>query len=1428
MLDEILFAHERRTNRIALATGSETIASWTIPDEGVRDEPEWTVETSRSRMQGMAFVGPERLLTVHELGSVVLWQWPSADTEEATPEVVWERRFELEPCAFARSFSSSGAIRVAIGDRRGRLIMFVFEGSDEPSLGVADAHESDVTDLTFATDGHRLASAGRDRLVRVWSTALDSSSETTLPAGPGEGIDLSDETATSRQEGEDAPTSPETPPEGDGAPAEGKAPEEGGEAGSNASSKVSGTEVPSGAAMESIATLEGSQGWPLTLAFDGSAERIAAGSMDNGVYLWDLRDDDPLQAATVQHNNWITDLDWSPEESRLASGSWDATVGLFKTENLEATYRFQLHADFVSTVHFVPDTDVLISASYDGSLAFWNWQNGELQAHREGHDDWIETLHPLSDDRVATISSDATIRIWDVDSQESVARLGDAVEAFDLGRGVDFSDYIDLEELATDELGEPDDTPAVAGAVHELGGEDRPGSGGDDSAQTAVGLLEHAIDESERGEGEGVGNLESPDEQEGQAPSEEDSAKLLEAQLDGHDVSDEDDEDEESSEHTEDNTGADPDASLEPDDIDVSSSPGELEDRIRNVEEENFDLVSPDMEVGDEEGDEEESIDLTDSSPDDREASGASEVDDLDPDVSVQPSDADTTTKGRRADREGAIEPDVSAADASTEAASKASARETRSTDSSASETETETSESEDDDESTSASAKAEAAPGRDDASHATSDRDTSNTAETPDSEGSEPASEASSHEEASPGAPEPSLAPGSEEMSDGEPGSTAPGRPAEASAPAGLNAGEETVQKIDGSEETSHEGPAPPTPDASGTEGESTSSSSRAEERTSTETTGTVDEDDTSPSPGEERSTLSGDEEGTLPPPSSDHQTDDMQSVGESDSEDEPSGSSPETSETSEEANTEPVAPSEETSRTTASMGSAPDGSDTASPRTSEDGDEVPRRGTEPMHSLEDEEESSDSSSSKRQSSEARADTARMGSFDEDSSDDSGRTGTKQMGSIPEPDSSGGDDTSNETGGGPSLPTPAEVDVPDDLDGAEASTESTTSSSDATAETSDASDSIRNRLSKLKDRTSGGETASSSDSETKPTSSRSDDPSEIEDTTASALWEDRPHPGRATDAPESETSAESSSDAIDEPEPSGTFEASHDFQTPHGWVYSVAQQPGGELVATCGGDGDVCLWSLSGQRRHALPTQSDGLNQVAFSPDGRIVAAAGDDTRLHLWLLPAPDPESTTLDHVRHTKLDEHDSWVTSVEIDSTGRRMITGSYDGTARLWQLEDGTCLSTLQGHETPVADVTFAGDEAVTVSHGGRVDIWSADGEPTDAFEGYDQISSVDASDDRIVWTTESGGVYVYDGIATTELQSHREDARDATIDERGAMATVGADARVYLYPPGEQTAEQVLRADAPLWCVHRRGPRVTIGDDDGRISVYER
>src|SRR5260370_12061219 len=55
------------------------------------------------------------------------------------------------------------------------------------------------------------------------------------------------------------------------------------------------------------------------------------------------------------------------------------------------------------------------------------------------------------------------------------------------------------------------------------------------------------------------------------------------------------------------------------------------------------------------------------------------------------------------------------------------------------------------------------------------------------------------------------------------------------------------------------------------------------------------------------------------------------------------------------------------------------------------------------------------------------------------------------------------------------------------------------------------------------------------------------------------------------------------------------------------------------------------------------------------------------------------------------------HERGVTSVAFSPDGRRVVSGSHDGTLRLWDAASGAELHCLRGHENSVNSVAFSPD-----------------------------------------------------------------------------------------------------------------------------------
>jgi WD40 repeat protein len=110
-----------------------------------------------------------------------------------------------------------------------------------------------------------------------------------------------------------------------------------------------------------------------------------------------------------------------------------------------------------------------------------------------------------------------------------------------------------------------------------------------------------------------------------------------------------------------------------------------------------------------------------------------------------------------------------------------------------------------------------------------------------------------------------------------------------------------------------------------------------------------------------------------------------------------------------------------------------------------------------------------------------------------------------------------------------------------------------------------------------------------------------------------------------------------------------------------------VAFSPDGKTLASGHRGGTIKLWdSATGEERATLEQgHGDSDRYVAFSPDGRVLAAANYyEGTVTLW-------DAVTGKY--RARLDGHALYVSCVAFTADGKKLASGSYDKTVKLWEV-----------------------------------------------------------------------------------------------------------------------------------------------------------
>jgi len=128
--------------------------------------------------------------------------------------------------------------------------------------------------------------------------------------------------------------------------------------------------------------------------------------------------------------------------------------------------------------------------------------------------------------------------------------------------------------------------------------------------------------------------------------------------------------------------------------------------------------------------------------------------------------------------------------------------------------------------------------------------------------------------------------------------------------------------------------------------------------------------------------------------------------------------------------------------------------------------------------------------------------------------------------------------------------------------------------------------------------------------------------------------------------------------------------------------------------------------WSSGWGERTVLRGHTGPVSAFAFSPDGTRVLTGSDDHTARLWDAATGKTLATLAGHTSH---------VSAVAFSPDGTRVLTGSWDKTARLWDAATGKAVATLVGHTDYVTVVAFSphSTRVLTGSGDNTARLWDA-------------------------------------------------------------------------------------------------------------------
>lgn len=180
--------------------------------------------------------------------------------------------------------------------------------------------------------------------------------------------------------------------------------------------------------------------------------------------------------------------------------------------------------------------------------------------------------------------------------------------------------------------------------------------------------------------------------------------------------------------------------------------------------------------------------------------------------------------------------------------------------------------------------------------------------------------------------------------------------------------------------------------------------------------------------------------------------------------------------------------------------------------------------------------------------------------------------------------------------------------------------------------------------------------------------------------------------------------------EALQEYNPYQHVQCLYKYSTRKSTTYAIAITPDAQMMLSGGNDRIITVRHLgTGRILRTFTGHTGSIYALCLTPDGKTLISGGRDTTIKLWNLDtlgnykSISPTRRVIADVLLDTFTGHSDSINCLAISPDGAILASGSEDKTIKVWDVETGECLASLEGHEAGVKALAISPDGQLLIS-----------------------------------------------------------------------------------------------------------------------------